>query len=169
MRFFVLLHLFVVLVSATGCGGGGTFRAGTFRSSDVTWHVDRPGPSWQSANFSGNDVAWTHPVGHVIAVNSECRDTGDPSLKVLTDHLLIGFEDRQIIERDEFSLDGRGAMRTHLSTELDGVPVEVELTVLKKDGCVYDLIYTSPAGRFSEGVEAYRSLVRSFHADPRRN
>lgn len=168
MRLSVFLHLSVVLVLA-GCAGGGTFRAGTFRSSDVAYHVDPPGAPWQRAKFSGNDVAWTDPQGHVIAVNSECRDTGDPSLKVLTDHLLLGFEDRTILQREEFPLDGRGAMRTHVATSLDGVPVELELTVLKKDGCVYDLIYTSPEGRFSEKLEDYRSVVGSFHAEARRN
>lgn len=169
MRFFVLLPLSTVLLLATalGCGGGASFRGGTFRDSDVTYHLDPPGPSWQRAKFSGNDLAWTHPVGHVIAVNSECRDTGDPSLKVLTNHLLIGFEDRQVVEREEFPLDGRGALRTHVATELDGVPVEMELTVLKKDGCVYDFIYTSPRGRFGEAVGDYRTLVKSFHTEAR--
>lgn len=167
MRLFVLVLTLGSSLLA-GCGGGGSFRAGVFRKSDVTYRVQPPGSSWQMAKFAGNDLAWTDPRGRVIAVNSECEGTGDPSLKVLTDHLLLGFDEREIVEREEFHLDGRGALRTHAATSLDGVPVEVELTVLKKDGCVYDLIYTTPEGAFAEKVDEYRSLVRSFHAIARR-
>src|SRR5690606_3292323 len=118
---------------------------------------------------SGNDLAWGGPDGVVIAVNAECEDHGDPSLAVLTNHLLIGFEDRVIRERESLQISGRGALRTRVAATLDGVPVEMELTVLKKDGCVYDLVYLAPPHRFEEHVSTYRRVVASFDAPGRRS
>ena len=98
-------------------------------------------------------------------MNAICDGHGDPSLKVLTDHLLLGFENRDVLEREELRVSGRGALRTRANASLDGVPVEMELTLLKKDGCVYDLVYTAPHGRFGVRAADYRSLVQSFSAD----
>lgn len=130
----------------------------------ASYRLQAPEAPWRALSFSGNDLAWAAPGGALIAVNAVCEGHGDPSLKVLTDHLLIGFEAREIREREELMLDGRGALRTRAAASLDGVPVELELTALKKDGCVYDLIYTAPASRFDEEHGVYRRIVSSFRA-----
>lgn len=161
MRLLTLLPVSALLLS--GCGGGGTLRGGTYRDEEATYHLQPLGSSWKQAEFAENDLAWIDHAGHVISVNAVCHDHGDPSLKVLTDHLLLGFEDREVLEREDLQLDGRGAMRTRATAALDGVPVDLEMTLLKKDGCVYDLIYTAPKGRFDEKVDDYRALVHSFH------
>lgn len=151
-----------LLAAAAGCASGGTLRNGTYEDDEATYHLGELPSDWRALEFAENDLAWASDGGQVIAVNAVCEGHGDPSLKVLTDHLLMGFEERAVVEREELRIDGRGALRTKASASLDGVPVELELTLLKKDGCVYDMVYTSPAGRFADGIEAYRSLVSSF-------
>lgn len=155
-------------LAISACASSGTYRNGVFEGPLVVYRVDAPSDGWHFVHFSGNDLAWGGPSGEVIAINSECEDHGDPSLAVLTNHLLIGFEDRVVRERESLRISDRGALRTRLSASLDGVPVEMELTVLKKDGCVYDLTYLAPPERFDEHLPTYRKVVASFQAPGRR-
>jgi len=155
----------LALFLATACGGGGTLRDGTYRDGEAAYRLDPLPPDWKPISFADNDLAWTDGGGRVISVNAVCEGHGDPSLKVLTDHLLLGFEQRHVLEREELRLAGRGALRTRANASLDGVPVELEMTLVKKDGCVYDLIYTAPAGTFGVRAADYRRLVESFSTD----
>jgi hypothetical protein len=154
--------LIPVLGSVLLAACGQSLKDGMYRDGDVAYQLEPVQTGWKAADFSGNDLAWTSPHGHVIAVNATCEDHGDPPLKVLTDHLLMGFEDRVVASREELMLDGRGALRSRITARLDGVPVDLELTVMKKDGCIYDFTYTSPQGRFDERVDDYHRLVGSF-------
>jgi hypothetical protein len=158
---YVLFAITFGALYLAACGGS-SFRDGVFRDAETTYRLAPLGSQWRATSFAGNDLAWTDGRGRVIAVNSVCSGHGDPSLKVLTDHLLLGFEERTIEARDALELDGRGALRTRARASMDGVPVDLELTLLKKDGCVYDLIYTAPPGGLAEGLDAYRALVSSF-------
>jgi hypothetical protein len=58
--------------------------------------------------------------------------------------------------------DGREAMHTSLVAKLDGVPMAYDVWVLKKDGCVYDLLYLAPPADVDRGIEAFHRLVRGF-------
>jgi hypothetical protein len=146
------------------CGGGGSLRNGTYRDAEASFRLEALSGDWRRVSFADNDLAWSDGAGSIVAVNALCDGHGDPSLKVLTDHLLLGFENRDVLEREEMRISGRGALRTRANASLDGVPVEMELTLLKKDGCVYDLVYTAPAGRFGVRAADYRRLVQSFSA-----
>lgn len=154
-----------VVVASASCASSGTFRDGVYLGRETTYRVAPLASPWSRISFSGNDLAWEAPQGQVVAVNGVCSGHGDPSLKVLTDHLLFGFEDRVVRAREDLRLAGRAALRTRAAATLDGVPVEMELTVVKKDGCVYDLTYSAPPGGFDARVADYRKLVESFEAD----
>ncbi|HWV36896.1 MAG TPA: hypothetical protein VN033_00280 [Vulgatibacter sp.] len=168
MRSSLLLASLAALVAiASSCASTGTFRDGVYLGREANYRITPLASPWSRIFFTGNDLAWEGPQGQVVAVNGVCSGHGDPSLKVLTDHLLFGFEDRVVEARDELRLAGRAALRTRASATLDGVPVELELTVLKKDGCVYDLTYTAPPGGFDAGLATYRALVESFEAPGR--
>lgn len=167
IRFRSPTILLFLLLLGSSCASSGSFRNGLFERSGVVYRVEEP-RGWERLSFSGNDLAWGGPSGEVIAVNAECEGHGDPSLAVLTNHLLIGFENRQVVEREPFQLAERGALRTRLRAELDGVPIDLELTVVKKDGCVYDLTYLASPSRFEEQLPAYRKVVGSFDVPGRR-
>jgi hypothetical protein len=60
-------------------------------------------------------------------------------------------------------LDGREALRSHVVAKLDGVPRELLLTVMKKDGCVYDFaLVAPPGGGFGQAHQAYDGVLESF-------
>jgi hypothetical protein len=135
----------------------------------VRYRIGEVPAGWQQVSLSGNDLAFlSRSSGHSLAINATCEDTDDPTLPVLTRHLLMGFTARATVDETTVSLDGREGLRSHVTARLDGVPVELLLLVLKKDGCVYDFTYLSPQGRFEEQRSAFEGLLAGFHVEPLR-
>ncbi|PTL84776.1 hypothetical protein DAT35_06860 [Vitiosangium sp. GDMCC 1.1324] len=132
----------------------------------VRYRVGALPPVWERVKLSNNDLAWyTEDTGHALSVNATCQERKDAPLDVLTRHLLIGFTERQEVAHQTVVLDEREALRSHYQAKLDGVPVELLLLVMKKDGCVYDFTYVAPLGRFEDRVADFESLVGGFHSE----
>lgn len=156
----VLLGL-VVLVS--GCRGG--LVGGMFTGHGVSYRVVEPAGPWRPMGFEDNDLAWVSPQGHVISINATCTGHEDPQLEVLTNHLVIGFTDREWVSKKKIQLDGRDALRSLVRAKLDGVSRSLDLVVLKKNGCVHDFSYISPAGLEAEHQAEFDALVAGFRQE----
>ena len=113
-----------------------------------------------------NDLAWTHE-GHaaIIQANASCNPGLDIPLTALTNHLLIGFTERELATQELVPMDGREALRTHMRAKLDGVPRELLLVVLKKDGCVYDFALVAPLRGFTPARASYDAMLQSFRTE----
>jgi hypothetical protein len=151
-----------MLVSTGSCGA--LLREGLFQKNGLKYRVIEPAqPLWKRVEFAENDLAWAATeTGHLIAMNSTCKDHGDPSLEVLTNHLLMGFEGRVLRDRRAETIDGRAALRSCFDVIIDGVPAEVEVVVLKKNGCVHDFTYVSPKGQRPRQQATFDGLVSGF-------
>lgn len=157
----------LVALALLGCRGG--LRDGVFEKEGVRYRVGALPSGWRQVELEENDLAlFAEGSPHAIAVNSTCEGHGDPSLQVLTSHLLFGFTDRHVLVQRAEPLDGREGLRSRVRAKLDGVPVELLLVVLKKDGCVYDFTYTSPPERFDEKRSAFEALLENFTTEARR-
>lgn len=152
---------------AAGCAG---LTGGVFHKEGVRYTVAEPDPQrWRRVQLSENDLAWvSRESGDILAINATCRQHGDPSLEVLTSHLLLGFTSPELVERRTQTLDGREALRSKYRTNLDGVPVELELVVLKKNGCVHDFTFIAPLGAPASGRAAFDELVARFRQEAAR-
>jgi hypothetical protein len=157
--------LFLWVSVAGGCGGGATFSGGTYRDAEATYQVGRVPAGWETVDVAGqNDLAWSNrDLAAVIQVNASCDPDLDIPLEALRNHLVIGFTEREVREERRVPLDRREALRTHLVAKLDGVPREMVLTILKKDGCVYDFALVAPPGpRFGRALPDYDLLLGGF-------
>jgi hypothetical protein len=153
----------LVLLGFLLCACGAGLKGEYFVKDDVKYRVERPNASvWRRVGFAENDLAWVTERGHLLAMNSTCRDHGDPSLEVLTQHMLMGFSDKQLLRRRTFMLDGRDALESSYAAKLDGVPTEITVVVLKKDGCVHDFTYVAPLGHADEHKAELDALVDGF-------
>ena len=128
----------LLAVAASGCAAQLKPRVGTLP------------PGWERVRDSGDAVAYHHAGGGTIVSAKSCSDGDDVPLDVLTTHLLLGIEGRVERDRRAFVLDGRAALRTRLDATLDGVPVALDLIVLKKDGCTVDLYLVAPRAAYDE-------------------
>lgn len=165
-----LLLTLVLCALLAGCHRA-TFEDSVLQKSDVKYRV---GPLsnevWERRGFADNDLAFVErgDTGRIIATNSTCRDHDDPPLQVLTKHLLMGFTERQDLGQRTFTLDGREALRSRYVAKLDGVPVSLELVVVKKDNCVFDFSYVAPVGTADARMADFESVFNGFHAERQR-
>jgi hypothetical protein len=79
---------------------------------------------------------------------------------------VFGVEHKHELEREVFTLDGRAAMRVRLTGALDGVAVGLDLVVLKKDDCVYDLELVAGERAFPESDQDFWRFVQGFQQLP---
>lgn len=148
----------------TGCPRA--FDAGMVRKAYTTYRVGPVPAGWSRRGFSDDDLAFASADGnHLISVNATCRRYQDAPLEVLTRHLEMGFTNLRMISTKQRMLDGRAALETHLTARMDGVPVELGLVVLKKNGCIYDFSYVSPPGHYEEAQSSFEALLERFHTE----
>ena len=151
-----------------GCVGSGTFSGQVFRQGAVAYRVGTLPEGWTRSRSHGANLAFHHAQGGMLIVNGECPLQGDAPLDVLTNHLLFGVTAQKEIARTLFSLDGREALRTHLTGQLDGVPIELSLVVLKKDGCLYDFQLIAGPEQFASREPDFHAFVAGFSSEIRR-
>ena len=131
----------------------------------LDFHVS-PAPSgWRPIRVSGADVVFRDAEHEAsILVNGRCiPEDGDAPLSALTEHLIMGTTDRQYLLEETLPLDAREARHTVLKAKLDGVLMGYDVFVMKKNGCVYDLVYVGAPEGMQAGTPAFESFARSFH------
>lgn len=124
-----------------------------------------PVPSvWRRMQIEGNDAAWLDTeTDAAIHVDHTCDRSMDTPLPALVQHLLIGFTQREVVSEETIPFDGREARHVVVNARLDGVPRTLELYVMKKDGCVYDLGYAASPARYEQGRGRFTAFVEGFH------
>ncbi|WP_224372902.1 hypothetical protein [Hyalangium versicolor] len=163
-RLFLLLAL-TGLLATTGCRRV-RFEDSVFTKKQVSYKVGELPNYWHRVFVEGNDLAFSEQdTGRALSINSTCEGHDDPPLPVLIRHLLMGFTDRQEVSQQLVPLDGREAMRSRHTAKLDGVPVDLELVVLKKDGCVFDFTYVAPPGQAEARMPDFDALLAGFHTE----
>ena len=168
-RFWTALGQAAALaVLATACARPG-FDGTTYRDSEVAFRVGPVPASWHRIEVSETRLAFRDDQAQaLIAVGGRCdRDGDDVPLEALTHHLFLYFTNRHVEKQERVALDGREALRTELSAELDGVPRSFVIVVLKKDGCVYDFMLVTPPGALERTRQSFDDFVRGFSASTR--
>lgn len=156
----------VLVVLATACAHGDTFEGGVLRKGDLMVHVGPLPPNWRRVDVEGADLAFRDDAREgstLFSVRCGRRDDDAP-LSVLTEHLIMGTTDRQFESEGRIPFDGREAMHSILRAKLDGVPMEYEIYVMKKDGCLYDIVYVASPDHFAEGAPDFDRFARGVHA-----
>ena len=155
----------VCLIFSFACGSSqGTYSREVYRDTESAFHLAEPsGGSWRQVDVDDqNDLAWTSGSA-VIQVNSSCSPNLDIPLEALTNHLLIGFTERSVVEQKRIPMASREALRTHVQAKLDGVAREMVLVVLKKDQCVYDFaVVAEPGPDFERAQPVLDRMLASF-------
>ena len=153
----------IALLSA--CGGS-SYAGGVYREGAVHFAVEAPQGEWRAAAVEGaHDLAWTHSeTAAVIHVGGSCDPRLDLPLPALTNHLLIGFTEREVLEEERRPFQSREALDSHIVAKLDGVVRELRLVVLKKDDCVYDFALVSSRSAFAEANVTFTAVLDSFEA-----
>ena len=103
----------------------------------------------------------------VIALFSSCGSEGRAPLNVLAKRLFFGIKERKLLERRPLSLNGAEAIHTILQGKLKEEEVKVSSYVVKRDECVYDLVYMAPPDRFEAKLLDFESFVKGWELSRR--
>lgn len=152
-------------LTAMGCATTGTLQSGVYRGEQTSYRIGPVDEDWTAVTVDRqNDLAWhNESTEAVMHVDSDCDPTLDIPLTALRSHLMIGFTDREPVEEGRVPMDGREALRTQFTAKLDGVPRQILLQILKKDGCVYDFgLITPPGPGFEESLPDFDRVLAGF-------
>lgn len=160
-----------VVLSAVACGGAsshGSFDGSVYRDGPIAFHLDPAPAEWKRIDVTEAALAFRDERNEAsILVNARCKKTDDGTpLVALKNHLVIGATEREIVSEKVVPFDRREALHTTMRVKWDGVPMELDIFVLKKDGCVYDFVYLAPPPTFDAGAPAFESFVKSFRTLP---
>ena len=133
-------------------------------AGDVCYRIPQLGERWRLVHQQGASVGYfSDAVGGVIEANATCRDDADAApLGALTRQLLIGYTERHVRSESTVPLDAREALHTVADAKLDGVPVTLDLYVMKRNGCIFDLSYAAPPDAYARGVADFQRVVDGF-------
>jgi hypothetical protein len=160
-----VLLVAMLVPSLTSCGHTGTLEDGVLRKGSLSVRFGPVPEEWKSISVQGADVAYRDEAraGSVLFdVRCNVRDNDAP-LSALTEHLIMGTTERAITSEETVPFDGREAQHTNMTAKLDGVPMQYDLYVMKKDGCVYDLVYIAPPERFTQGAPLFERFAAGLH------
>jgi hypothetical protein len=158
-RSFVLLLLSVFVA----CGGS-SLKGSVYRGGGLAFRVGDTPPAWRPIKVTNTRLAFRDEQAEAtILVNGRCGQDGDDvPLLSLTQHLFMSFTEREMLEQAVIPMDGREAMHTVMRAKLDGVPKFFDAYVLKKDGCVYDLVGIWAVDKFETHRAAFERFAVGF-------
>ncbi|HMI90781.1 MAG TPA: hypothetical protein VK509_05425 [Polyangiales bacterium] len=157
--------LLVLLSGGAGCGGP-TFSQGIFDDGVVRYRVGDPGPGWQRVEVAedASALVFHHDeLAATVSINATCKEYEDVPEEALLNHLLFGMRERVFRVDETITLDGRGAVHAVVDVQLDGVPVTLEIYLVRKDGCVYDMTLIASREAFERARGALARLTARFH------
>ena len=159
----------LLLLSLLGCAGPSGLKQGVYQDAQVRYRVVSPGAAWKPVRLQTADLSWFQPTtGSTLLVNSNCKGVKDVPLHSLTQHLLIGMTEKKIRSQEIIPFSNREALETEAQSKVDGVPHRMKMLVFKKDGCVYDLVFTAHPNFYEEDLAAYARTKGSFTDHTRR-
>ncbi|GAC1352362.1 MAG: hypothetical protein NVS3B20_03570 [Polyangiales bacterium] len=164
--FAVAASVLVALVSTTllGCSHE-AFDGRVYHGGRASFHTGPLSPSWERISLAHGPLLAFRDARNfsTIEVHGRCGlDADDVPISALTKHLLIGFTERETKEERVIRFDGREALNTVVQAKLDGVQMMLNIYVLKKNGCVFDLVYVANPGRYLEGAKAFEDFAMGF-------
>ena len=126
--------------------------------------VGEPGDEWKRVPAGGAEYAWLRTGGSAtIYADANCASRyEDGDLGSLLDHLTYGIRHGGADHQEKRVMDGREALLRTWNGALDGVAVRVGAVVLKKDDCVYDLVYIAPPPTFEAGWADFERVLSGF-------
>jgi hypothetical protein len=160
-------HLAVALaVLLAACASGESLQGGVLVKGALRIRIGPVPAGWRPVDVGGADLAYRDDARDGSAMfHVRCGGHDDDApLTALTAHLIMGTTERDFLSQETVPFDRREAQHTLMRAKLDGVPMQYDIYVMKKDGCLYDLVYVAPPGRFSAGAADFERFALGLHA-----
>ena len=98
-----------------------------------------------------------------ISTDAFCgRSVGGQGLSSLGGEVISALDDRKVVEEVPFMLDGRAAVRQRVEGKFNGVPIVLDLIVVRKDNCVFDMYAIMPPDSVSATEGDFETFYLGF-------
>ena len=135
-----------------------------YLKKDLSYKVGSLPDTWDYLSSRAKAVVFYNAgLRSSISTDAFCGSAfEDAPLHVLTSQIIAGQNDQQVTKTEEFMLDERGARRTILNAKTDGVPLKLDVVVMKKNNCTIDFVYVSPPENYAQGVADFENFFGGF-------
>lgn len=175
MRGKCLLSLIVLvsLLPSTACLFGPSVSKGVigyrhgqvFIRRDRIYRVGELPAGWERMESRARAISFYH-AGYRSSISTDAfcgRGISDRRLDALGGEIASALEHRAVVSETPFDLDGRGALRQRVTGTQDGVPVAVDLVVVRKNGCVFDFYAVTPPRPDPQVARDFEVFFGAFH------
>jgi hypothetical protein len=121
-------------------------------------------PSWKGPHIIRKQLVYDNdPIDGTILSDALCGPKFlDAPLPRLAKDLFEQMGNEKMGRIKEFMLDGRAAVRLQGVGSIDGVLIQMDVVVMKKDFCVYDFVYFAPPKTFAKGISDFEGYFNGF-------
>ena len=179
-----------LLLSGSGCGIliGNTPAVDKKSDSYGIAELDKENPDWQKLDpkqagagsdssdptttaTEVSDVAYqSKKTSTVISLNSACRPSNakpenksvEADLRELTDVLLLGANNVTLRDERSALVQGTNALQTTFQGSMNHEEVMIRTVVLRRNTCIYDLVYVARPDTFAANEHEFTHFVASL-------
>jgi hypothetical protein len=160
-------------LTGTGCGVlVGNIKPVSEKSDDYqVKDLSRQDSDWvklpPQENSNESDVAYqSKSSGALISLNTSCRELNrTQSLQAVSDLLFLGISDIEEKKEKSLMIQDSPALETTVTGKLNQEPTKIRATVIKKDRCIYDVLYVTRPKSFSSKEGDYSAFVHSLRLE----
>ena len=154
----------LTLMSLTSCRATvGQVIGQQFVSPAHAFEVPLPGDEWQPVPDEPPVLTLVHTqLAAGITISVSCDQERDVPLDILTRHLFFGFKNMEVLQQAPQALNGVPALETVARASLDGRKVQLHSYVVRRDGCIYDMVYFASPQDYSRGEPSFARMMAGF-------
>lgn len=141
-----------------------SYREGAAKTGKTRFYPGSLPSPWSGPKLRLKQMVYENDAAQAtIVVDALCGPKYDEAPLPRLAHDLFGKFRKTTISREGFRvLDGRDAYSVRGQGDLDGVPVAMQVVVMKKDFCLYDFVYFAPPAKFSGAVADFEGFLNGF-------
>jgi len=155
----VLIQLTLYSLTACAIFGGGDEEP----VKNLNIKITPPQDPYEEIKVSSADHVWQSlKTGNTIAYNSSCVEKNKEDLHSLEKGIFSGVENVIIKNETKITVDGAPAVRTYAEGKTENIPISIDLIVIEKNNCTYDLAYVARSATFNAERSLFNSFVERF-------
>ncbi len=164
---WVVFVFFLFLSGCLGIGRNGGimgYHGGTVLTGTRKFSVSPLPSPWKSPKVRSKQLVHQNDeIGATIVTDVLCgAKFDDAPLPRLGREMFQGLKEVTILREKEFTLEGSDAFRVTGKGTSQGVSIQMDVVVMKKDFCLYDFAYFAPSSTFSKGVNDFEGYFNGF-------
>ena len=152
--------IFGMVLWLTGCAVLGPAREGPKATGYVLARLPERWIKLEASDAEGTFES--KDTRAIISFNSVCGRYQDSSLEALSQQLLGTYSDPEIVSQNPKQIDGREALITRVVGKLDGVEVESQFVVLRKNNCLFDFTLLRTNRFVAQDLQDFDRWIENF-------